>query len=282
MWLIRRARSQLWVKASEPTKSSIRCGRPFERFGWQFLQGIERGARPRTGSECLDPVDDIGDVLVEVDVLVDRRGGLIDHEALDLGVVGKGCIGGDEGVSVGEVDFAHPLTTASGAIRQPSTISTAASTVHPRPRERRLEGLLVGDSGWVRLHLAAQRAVLCLQPCHALAQIGLLVHLHDLVRLSSSVTGRAVTGHRAQHASSCGLAAGGATERRKSFFQTAGLRPSATAVGPRPRSSPHAVMATRLSSLQIAGATPDRLRGPSSAVSSLSSPIVSELADARG
>src|ERR671912_702280 len=88
--------------SAKPRGGTTRFTSPAIGASGSSLQGVERGARPRTGSECLDPVDDIGDVLVEVDVLVDRRGRLIDHEALDLGVVSKGCIGGDEGVSVSE------------------------------------------------------------------------------------------------------------------------------------------------------------------------------------
>ena len=75
------------------------------------------------------------------------------------------------------VDFAWVLTTASGAIRQPSTISTAASTVHPRPRERRLDAFVVGDSRWRAS--PPGRVVCCsLPPAVPPAQFGLLVHLH--------------------------------------------------------------------------------------------------------
>ena len=66
------------------------------------FQGVKRGAGCRAGAEGLDPVQDLGGELFDVDVLVDRRRCLIDDEVLDLGVAGKGCIGRDKGVGVGE------------------------------------------------------------------------------------------------------------------------------------------------------------------------------------
>ena len=157
VWLNRRARSQVWAKVVRGDEFRYPVANHcLDALRGRSFQGVQRGAGCGAGAEGLDPVQDIGGELFDVDVLVDRRRRLIDDEVLEFGVVGKGCIGRDEGVGVGEGGLRPPADYGQRR-HQASEHDEHGGQHRPTPSSRTTtRGRDILGRGWVHLQLGAQ------------------------------------------------------------------------------------------------------------------------------